>query len=162
MKTNGVKGFVLNVDFATVINRLENLGAMRVSGTHHKKVVNDFKEDVNKVMPAFYKPGTFLEYIQVEYHLDGVRYILNKWPMIPAFLEVDAISFNVVMEKIEKLNVRRECYSEINADFLYGEKYGINLRKVSELRFSNEELQMISCCVMREKEEENAETYLAV
>jgi len=161
MKDNSIRGYALNVDLSAVLNKLESLGAVKHKCFLYKKGKHYDDKDLD-TNNTFYDPEVILEYFQITFSLDGVEIVLQKWPKIPPLLSVEDESYNSIMEMLTKLGVRHELYTEIDADFLYGVKYGINLYKEGTLRFNNDELQMISVYLEGDEIKKNAESYLAV
>lgn len=123
------------------IKEIESLG---IKGTKELEIVVSNFEDTNEVMKKLgYVPRTFQENFRIEYSLNGVNFDLDKWPMIPSYLEIEGQSEDDVIKMVQILRLKDDDVITMDVDTIYNMKYGIKLDAIKELRFDKKEIEMI-------------------
>lgn len=142
-----------NGEFATLT--IKEIKSLRVDGTKELEImVSDF-EDTNEVlMKLGYAPRTFQENFRIEYTLDGVNFDLDKWPMIPPYLEIEGQSEEDVTKMVSVLGLKMCDVTTMDVDTVYSSEYGIQLDSIKDLRFNEEEFVMISRYKLNNREKE--------
>lgn len=123
---------------------IKEIKSLRVDGTKELEIeVSDFNDTNELLMKLGYLPRTFQENFRIEYTLNGVNLDLDKWPMIPPYLEVEGNSEIDVIKMIDALGFQESDVTTMDVDTLYNSEYGIQLDSIKELRFDEEEINMI-------------------
>lgn len=115
-----------------------------MDGTKELEIeVSDF-EDANEVLNKLgYVSRTYQENFRIEYRLENVNFDLDKWPMIPSYLEIEGQTEEDVREALNSLNMDESDVTTMDIDTLYNRKYGICLDEIKNLRFSEVEYEML-------------------
>ena len=123
---------------------IKEIKSLRVDGTKELEIeVSDFNGTNEFLMKLGYLPRTFQENFRIEYILNGVNFDLDKWPMIPPYLEIEGNSEIDVIKMIDVLGFKESDVTTMDVDTLYSLEYGIQLDSIKELRFDEEETNMI-------------------
>lgn len=131
---------------------IKEIESLRVDGTKELEIeVSDFNDTNELLMKLGYLPRTFQENFRIEYTLNGVIFDLDKWPMIPPYLEIEGNSEIDVIKMLGALGFKESDVTTMDVDTLYSSEYGIQLDSIKELRFDAEEINMIRVYDDREK-----------
>lgn len=131
-----------NGEFTTLT--IKEIKSLRVDGTKELEVVVSDFEDTNEILTKLgYEPRTFQENFRIEYTLDGVNFDLDKWPMIPPYLEIEGQSEESITKMVNALGLMMCDVTTMDVDTVYYSKYGIQLDSIKDLRFSEDELVLI-------------------
>lgn len=131
---------------------IKEIKSLRVDGTKELEIeVSDFNDTNELLMKLGYLPRTFQENFRIEYTLNGVNFDLDKWPMIPPYLEIEGNSEIDVKKMINALGFEESEVTTMDVDTLYSSEYGIQLDSIKELHFDEEEINMIREYDGREK-----------
>ena len=115
-----------------------------IDGTHELEInVSDFDDTIEILRFLGYLPRSFQENFRIEYDLNGVRFDLDKWPMIPPLLEIEGNSELSVLSAFDKLGISDQQLIYLDVQSIYQQKYNINLNDFTELKFCKEELTFI-------------------
>ena len=111
-----------------------------VDGTKElEMIVSDF-ETTNQILNELgYEPKGYQESWRLEYELDGVKFDIDRWPMIPEFMEIEGPNEESIWKMVDRLKIPRESVTAVGAF----ENYGIDSTKLEDLRFSKEEMEDI-------------------
>ena len=71
------------------------------------------------------------------YNVNGVEVDIDSWPLIPTYVEIENDSEKVIFDTVKNLGLEQHEIVSCNTADVY-HKYGINLYKYRELRFSIE------------------------
>jgi adenylate cyclase class 2 len=124
---------------------IKEIESVLIDGTKELEIeVSDFENTNEILMKLGYIPRNFQENFRIEYILDGVKFDLDKWPMIPAYLEIEGQSEKDILKVIKLLDWRIEDMSVQNVDKIYSEVYGINLDSKKKLEFNEKEIAFIN------------------
>lgn len=123
---------------------IKEIKSLRMDGTKELEIeVSDF-EDANEVLNKLgYVSRTYQENFRIEYRLENVNFDLDKWPMIPSYLEIEGQTEEDVREALNSLNMDESDVTTMDIDTLYNRKYGICLDEIKNLRFSEVEYKML-------------------
>lgn len=72
---------------------------------------------------------------KIEYELDGVFFDIDRWPLIPEFMEIEGSSSKEVLDMVAKLELSKD---KVIASGAY-EHYGIDSTELENLSFDMEE-----------------------
>lgn len=131
---------------------IKEIKSLHIDGTKELEIeVSDFNDTNEILMKLGYLPRTFQENFRIEYTINGVNFDLDKWPMIPPYLEIEGNSEIDVIKMIDALGFKESDFTTMDVDTLYSSEYGIQLDSIKELRFDEEEINMIREFDGREK-----------
>lgn len=124
---------------------IKEIKSLRIDGTKELEItVSDF-ESTNEILNKLgYVPRTFQENFRIEYILNGISIDLDKWPMIPAFMEIEGKSEEDVYSMMRYLNIDKRDVTAMDVDSIYKEKYAIVLDDIKKLEFNEKEKQFIA------------------
>ena len=93
-------------------------------------------EDANEFLHQIgFNYRNYQENKRIQYILDDVEIDIDTWPMIPTYMEIEAISEENVLEMIEKLGVDKSKITALNCDDIYKNIYDIDIYSFKELIF---------------------------
>ena len=109
-----------------------------IDGTKELEIeVNDF-EKTNEILNQLgYVPKGYQENKRTEYVLDDVIFDIDRWPLIPEFMEIEGKNKEDVFEMLERLDISKEM---VIASGAY-EHYGIDSTELENLSFDMENSQ---------------------
>lgn len=123
---------------------IKEIKSLRIDGTEELEVVVSDFEDTNEILNKLgYQPRTFQENFRIEYTLNGINFDFDKWPMIPAYLEIEGASEEEVIKMVHELGIDEERITTMDVDRLYSEKYGLELDTIKKLSFPKEDLVIL-------------------
>lgn len=107
-----------------------------ISGTRETEVaVSDF-ETTNTLLGLLgYRPKSYQENRRESFVLDGARLEIDRWPLIPPYLEIEADTADFVRRVGALLGFRERDMTGENTIKIY-RRYGHELNEIPELRFS--------------------------
>lgn len=94
---------------------------------------NDFDSSA-EIFSKFIKDGKYQENKRETFMLDGVEITINRWPLIPPVLEVEASSEKKVRDTITELGIGGKELGNIGWEKLYMQ-FGIDLNAYEVLKF---------------------------
>lgn len=103
-----------------------------IDGTKELEIeVSDF-ETANEILNELgYAPKGYQENYRLEYVLDGITFDIDRWPLIPEFMEIEGPNEDAVWNMIDRLGISRD---KITASGAY-EHYGIDSTELENLSF---------------------------
>lgn len=123
---------------------IKEVKSLCIDGTSELEiVVSDFEEANEMLNKLGYKPRTFQENFRIEYILNDVYLDFDKWPKIPAYLEIEGQSKQEVLNIVSSLNIDMNNVTTMDIDKLYKEKYGIILDDIEALKFDEKENEIL-------------------
>lgn len=123
---------------------IKEVKSLRIDGTSELEIVVSDFEETNAILNKLgYKPRTFQENFRIEYTLNGVNFDFDKWPKIPAYLEIEGQSEEKVLKALSSINIDLNNVTTMDVDTLYKEKYGIVLDDIQVLRFDENENEFL-------------------
>ena len=81
------------------------------------------------------KPRGYQENNREEYNLDGVQVVIDHWPKLDPYVEIEAENSKAVVATAEKLGFSYDDLVASNTSDLY-KAIGIDLKEVAELKFT--------------------------
>ena len=129
--------------FSTTL-AIKEIKSLQIDGTNELEiVVSDFDETNRILQKLGYKPRTFQENFRIEYSLNGVNFDIDKWPLIPPYVEIEGTSEHEVLTAANALNIPQTKLTTKDVDSIYNDEYGIVLDTIDMLCFSESELNYI-------------------
>lgn len=124
---------------------LKEIKSLQIDGTQELEiVVSDFNETNRILNKLGYLPRTFQENFRIEYCLDNIKFDIDMWPGIPAYLEIEGDSEQSVLKALEMLNYSADSYTTKDVDTIYNDVYGIVLDNIKHLHFSDNEMSVVN------------------
>ncbi|MCH5585794.1 CYTH domain-containing protein [Shimazuella sp. AN120528] len=106
-----------------------------ISGTEEEEIVVQDFEKTNQLLRLMgFSPSAYQENHRTSFVLDGAQLEIDHWPLIPAYLEIEADSYERVVEVGRMLDLKEEQLTGENTTKIY-KRYGIDLDQKRELRF---------------------------
>lgn len=111
----------------------------KIDGTEELEIKVSNFDMTNKILQELgYEPYNYQENRRTRYYLNGIEIDIDTWPLIPTFVEVEGKSVDEVIDTIALLGKNREDITTLDIQSIYLEKYGIDISKISSLKFENE------------------------
>ena len=125
LRTNGKK---------TTLTIKEIVDKTKVDGTKEWEIeVSDFDETNKILFELGYEYRNYQENVRTIYAFENLEIVIDKWPQIPEYLEVEGDNVESVLNFVEKLNLENCEVTTVDVVSVY-EKYGIDILKIKELR----------------------------
>lgn len=121
-----------NGEIATLtIKKILKSGA--IGGTNELEIVVDNFDKTDLLLNelGFYH-NRYEENKRIQYKYNDIEIDIDKWPMIPWYVEIEGPSEEKVIAFAENLNLNKEKYTAIGVNKIYL-KYGIDLDQYQEL-----------------------------
>ena len=129
LRTNGEKTTL-------TIKSIEDL---TISGTKEQEIVVDDFEKTNEILETLgFKNRGFQQNKRIQYILDGVEIDLDKWPLIPEYMEVEGPDEESVIRTLKKLGITQDEIITLDVTSIY-EHYGYDVLAMQNLSFDMEE-----------------------
>lgn len=96
--------------------------------------VSDFESTKALLATLGFTPKAYQENRRSSWLLGGVRLEIDSWPLIPAYLEIEADSTQEVDEAARRLGFEPGQLTAENTTSVYA-RYGLDLAAIEELRF---------------------------
>jgi len=114
---------------------LKEISSDAIDGTKEIEfVVGDFGLADHFLQKLGFSPTAYQENRRVQYLLDGVEIDIDSWPKIPAYLEVEAESAELVEKTVKLLGFEMSDVTSIGVGDVF-KKYGFNIHDFKELKF---------------------------
>lgn len=122
----------LRTDGITTTLSIKHVLKDSIDGTKELEIiVNDF-ETANEILNQLgYVPKGFQESYRLEYKLNGITFDIDRWPLIPEFMEIEGSNSEEIYEMVEKLELPKDKVIESGAY----EHYGIDSTELENLSF---------------------------
>ncbi len=117
---------------------IKNIEEKSIDGTKELEIeVNDFKK-TNEILGLLgYKNRGFQENKRTQYILDGVEIDLDKWPLIPEYMEIEGKNEEAVYACLEKLGIDKKQLVTLDVASIYT-FYGYDGEHLADLNFEME------------------------
>ncbi len=123
---------------------IKEIKSLRIDGTKELEIVVSDFEETNAILAKLgYCPRTYQENFRIEYVLNGVNFDIDKWPMIPPYVEVEGKSEQDVLNAIKNVGLNEADFITLDVDTIYSQKYGIELDQIPYLKFTPQEEELI-------------------
>jgi adenylate cyclase class 2 len=103
--------------------------------TETEVVVGDFETTNELLGRVGFQPKSYQENWRTSFELGGAQLELDRWPLIPPYLEIEGRSREHVVEVGRMLGVPEDDLTGENTTKVYA-RYGIDLGAIRELRFA--------------------------
>lgn len=124
---------------------LKEIKSLQIDGTQELEIVVSDFDETNRILNKLgYLPRTFQENFRIEYRIDNITFDIDKWPGIPAYLEIEGDSKQSVLKALEMLNYSTDSYTTKDVDTIYNDVYGIVLDNIQHLQFSDDEMIVVN------------------
>ena len=88
---------------------IKDLTAKTIDGTKELEIVVDDFDKANELLEELgYKNRGFQQNKRTQYILDGVEIDLDRWPLIPEYMEIEGPSIEAVYETLDKLEISKD------------------------------------------------------
>lgn len=118
---------------------IKDIKAKTVEGTNELEIEVDDFDNANLILEklGYYHRG-YQENKRLQYILDGVEIDLDRWPLIPEYLEIEGPDEESVYKTLDKLEIPREKLVTLDVASIY-EYYGHGDKVMNDLNFEMEE-----------------------
>lgn len=125
----------LRTDGITTTLTYKKVLADRVDGVHELEiVVSDLEKTRHLLEAAGLKVTSYQENSRELYKKDGVEAAIDRWPLIPVYLEIEAKTKGRVIKVLQDLGFTNSKTTSLPTKDVY-KMYGKNLDKYKELKF---------------------------
>ncbi len=129
LRTNGIKSTIT----------IKDLEAKTIDGTKELEVeVDDFAKTNELLEVLGYHNRGFQQNKRTQYMLDGVEVDLDRWPLIPEYMEIEGKNEKEVYDCLEKLGISKEQIVTLDVASIYTH-YGYDGDNLADLNFEMEE-----------------------
>lgn len=129
----------LRTNGKTTTLTIKDLEAKTVDGTKELEIEVDDFNTTNEILEALgYKNRGFQQNKRTQYLLDGVEVDLDKWPLIPEYMEIEGKSEKEVYDCLKKLGYKKEETVTLDVSSIY-DHYGYDGDNLTDLNFEMEE-----------------------
>ena len=136
LRTNGEKTTL-------TIKKIVNNG---ISGTQEWEIEVSDLEETNKILNMLgYVSRSRQENIRSMYIFEGVEISIDRWPLIPAYAELEAKEIEDIKRIIAKLKLDMSKATTLDVASVYKQIYGIDIMKMPELKFGEKNENMLEC-----------------
>ena len=118
---------------------IKDLQAKTIDGTKELEIVVDDFDKTNSILEELgYKNRGFQQNKRTQYILDGVEIDLDRWPLIPEYMEIEGPSIEAVYETLTKLGISKDKILTLDVASIY-DYYGFDGEHLADLNFEMEE-----------------------
>ena len=129
LRTNGIK---------TTLT-IKDLNAKTIDGTKEIEIEVDDFDKTNQILEELgYKNRGFQQNKRTQYILDGVEIDLDRWPLIPEYLEIEGESEQAIYDCLDKLGISKDKIVTLDVSSIYTH-YGYDGDALTNLNFEMEE-----------------------
>ena len=115
-----------------------------INGTKELEIIVSDFEDTNLILEKLgYKSQCFQENFRITFTFEDVEVALDKWPMIPPYMEIEGKSEEDIYKFLNILEIDIKDVTAMDVNTLYREKYGIDLNAIPLLKFTKEEKEFV-------------------
>jgi len=118
---------------------IKDLEAKTIDGTKELEIeVSDFNT-TNEILETLgFKNRGFQQNKRTQYILDGVEIDLDKWPLIPEYMEIEGKNEKEVYDCLKKLGIKKEDTTTLDVSSIY-DYYGYDGNNLTNLNFEMED-----------------------
>ena len=129
----------LRTDGTKTTLTIKDLQAKTIDGTKELEIVVDEFDKTNEILEELgYKNRGFQQNKRTQYILDGVEIDLDRWPLIPEYMEIEGPSIEAVYETLDKLGINKDKIVTLDVASIY-DHYGFDGEHLADLNFEMEE-----------------------
>lgn len=117
---------------------IKHVTGQGVSDTKEIEVeVSDFETASQLMEEMGIKANSYQENFRTLYELDGAEIMVDEWPLIPPYVEVEAKSPDLVVEVLKKLGFDPKQATGLDVSSVYEQVYKIDVDNLPELKFDS-------------------------
>lgn len=129
LRTNGIK---------TTLT-IKDLNAKTIDGTKELEIEVDDFEKTNQILEELgYKNRGFQQNKRTQYILNGVEIDLDRWPLIPEYLEIEGENEQAIYDCLSLLGISKDKITTLDVSSIYTH-YGYDGDNLTNLNFEMEE-----------------------
>ena len=118
---------------------IKDLQAKTIDGTKELEIIVDDFDKTNAILEELgYKNRGSQQNKRTQYILDGVEIDLDRWPLIPEYMEIEGPSVEAVEETLTKLGINKDDVVTLDVASIY-DHYGFDGEHLADLNFEMEE-----------------------
>ena len=118
---------------------IKSIESQTISGTKEQEIEVDDFDKTNEILETLgFKNRGFQENKRIQYVLDGIEIDLDRWPLIPEYLEIEGPDEESVIEMLKKLGITQDEIVTLDVASIY-EHYGYGDLAKQNLSFEMEE-----------------------
>lgn len=129
LRTNGIK---------TTLT-IKDLNAKTIDGTKELEIEVDDFDKTNQILEELgYKNRGFQQNKRTQYILNGVEIDLDRWPLIPEYLEIEGENEQAIYDCLSLLGISKDKIVTLDVSSIYTH-YGYDGDNLTNLNFEMEE-----------------------
>lgn len=129
----------LRTDGTKTTLTIKNLESQTIDGTKELElIVDDFSKTNDFLEELGFKSHGFQQNKRTQYILDGVEIDLDRWPLIPEYMEIEGNTEEEVYNTLDKLGISKDKVVTLDVSSIYT-YYGFDGDNLSDLNFEMEE-----------------------
>ncbi len=118
---------------------IKDLQAKSIDGTKELEIIVDDFDKANLILEELgFKNRGFQQNKRTQYILDGVEIDLDRWPLIPEYMEIEGKDEKSVYDTLDKLGINKEDIVTLDVASIY-DHYGFDGEHLADLNFEMEE-----------------------
>lgn len=118
---------------------IKDLQTKTIDGTKELEIIVDDFDKTNQILEELgYKNRGFQQNKRTQYILDGVEIDLDRWPLIPEYMEIEGPSIEKVEQTLTKLGINKDKTVTLDVASIY-DHYGFDGEHLADLNFEMEE-----------------------
>ncbi len=118
---------------------IKDLQAKSIDGTKELEIIVDDFDKTNKILEELgYINRGFQQNKRTQYILDGVEIDLDRWPLIPEYMEIEGPDEESVYNTLIKLGINKDEIVTLDVASIY-DHYGFDGEHLADLNFEMEE-----------------------
>jgi adenylate cyclase class 2 len=115
---------------------LKHVQSHQISGTQELEVtVSNFELAAELLVALGLTPRSYHENYRTIYKLKGADIMVDEWPHIPPYLEIESSSPELVITALKGLGFKPEDASSLDVSSIFEQKYKIDIDNMPEFRF---------------------------
>jgi len=123
---------------------IKEVKTQSIDGTKELEIIVSDFEDTNLILEKLgYKAQNFQENFRITFTFGNIEIDLDKWPMIPPYMEIEGESEEDVYKFLNIVSIDSKDIITMDVDTLYREKYSIDLNVIPQLKFTEKEKEFI-------------------
>ena len=131
LRTNGIK---------TTLTIKEIKDKNTIEGTNELEVVVGDFDKTNEILKELgYESRNYQENYRRVYLLDSTEISIDSWPLIPTYAEIEGKTNEDVENILKLVNTNNYQTTTYDVESIYREIYGIDIMKIKELKFGENE-----------------------
>lgn len=112
---------------------IKEIESNKIDGTKETEITVSSFETTDEILNKLgYTARSQQENRRIRFFLDSVEIDIDFWPMIPAYVEFESSSEDLIKQVCKKLDIDFNSLSTLDVQSIYS-KYGININKMPKL-----------------------------